>query len=89
MRESLARGEALLDLLFTSAEELIGEVKTGGSLGCSDHALVEFSILRDTGCVKSRVRTLKLRKSSFWHFGVLVLGTPWETALRDKGGNES
>ncbi|KAK4826957.1 hypothetical protein QYF61_012806 [Mycteria americana] len=33
--ESPTRGEALLDLLLTNAEELIGEVKTGGSLGCA------------------------------------------------------
>lgn len=44
--ESPTSGEALLDLLLTSAEELFGEVKSGGRLGCSNHALVEFSILR-------------------------------------------
>ena len=40
------RGEALLDLVLTNAEESIREVKIGGSLGCSDHALVEFVILK-------------------------------------------
>ncbi|KAK4810454.1 LOW QUALITY PROTEIN: hypothetical protein QYF61_004234 [Mycteria americana] len=47
--ESPTRGEALLDLLLAKVEELTGEVKIGGSLGCSDRALVEFSILRGTG----------------------------------------
>ncbi|KAK4816041.1 hypothetical protein QYF61_011049 [Mycteria americana] len=47
--ESPTRGEALLDLLLTNVEEFIGEVKTGGSLGCNVHALMEFSILRGTG----------------------------------------
>jgi len=47
--ESPTRGEAPLDLFSTSAEELIGEVKPGGNLGCTDHSLVEFSILRGTG----------------------------------------
>lgn len=46
--KSLTR-EALLDLLLTNVEEFIGEITTEGSLGCSDHALVEFSILRGTG----------------------------------------
>ncbi|KAF1446069.1 hypothetical protein FQV07_0012861, partial [Pygoscelis papua] len=38
------RGDAILDLLVTNASELIGNVKIGGSLGCSDHALVEFAV---------------------------------------------
>ncbi|KAK4810483.1 hypothetical protein QYF61_004263 [Mycteria americana] len=49
MIKSPTRGDVLLDLLLTNAEELLGEVKIGGSLGCSDHALVEFMILRDIG----------------------------------------
>lgn len=53
-------------------------------VGCSYHALVEFSILRGAGRVKSRVRTLTLRKANFWLFRVLVHGIPWETALGDK-----
>ncbi|GAB0208942.1 mitochondrial enolase superfamily member 1 [Grus japonensis] len=43
------RGNALLDPLVTNASELIRDVKIGGSLGCSDHALVEFAVLRDMG----------------------------------------
>ena len=54
-------------------------------VGCSYHALVEFSVLRGAGRVKSRVRTLNLRKANFWLFRVLVHGIPWETALGDKG----
>ena len=44
--------------MLTNAEESIREVKIGGSLGCSDHALVEFVILKNVGLIKSRVRTL-------------------------------
>jgi len=50
--------DALLDLMLTNASELISGVKTGGSLGCSDHALVEFTVLRDMGRVKCGVRNL-------------------------------
>lgn len=32
------RGEALLDLVLSSAEERVRGVKTGGSLGSNDHA---------------------------------------------------
>ena len=48
----------MLDLLLTSAEEIIKGVKAGGSLGCSDHALVKFMISRNADLTKSGVRTL-------------------------------
>lgn len=90
MMESSYRGEALLDLLCTNVEELIKGVKTGVRPGCSSHALEGFSILRDTaGWVKSRVRTLNLRKEIFQLFGALVQGISWETALRDTEVNKS
>ena len=53
------RGEALLYLLLTSAEDIIKGVKVGSSLGCSDCAPVEFTILRNVGLAKSGVRTLE------------------------------
>ena len=34
-------GKALLDLLLTNAEDSIREVKIGGSLGCSEHTLMD------------------------------------------------
>ena len=75
--------------MVTNASELIGDVKIGGSLGCSDDALVEFTVLRDMGQVKSKVRTLNFRKAKFQLFKESVNGTPWETALRDKGAEQS
>ncbi|KAK4827189.1 hypothetical protein QYF61_015151 [Mycteria americana] len=47
--DTCTRGDAILDLMVTNASELISDVKIGGSLGCSDHALVEFTVLRDMG----------------------------------------
>ncbi|TRZ08196.1 hypothetical protein HGM15179_018912 [Zosterops borbonicus] len=49
--DSTTREDVLLDLLVTNASELIRNVKIGGSLGCSDHTLVEFAVLRDMGQV--------------------------------------
>ncbi|PKU44938.1 hypothetical protein llap_4751 [Limosa lapponica baueri] len=63
--ENPTRGEAILDLLVTNPSELISDIKIGGSLGCSDHALVEFTVLTDMGQMKSKVRTLNLRKEKF------------------------
>jgi len=83
------RGDVLLDLLVTNTGELIGDIKVGGSLGCSDHALVVFAVLRGMGQVKSKVRTLNFRKAKFQLFKELVSRTPWESALRDKGAKQS
>lgn len=40
------RTVVLLDLVLANKEGLVGEVKAGNSLGCSDHEEVEFRILR-------------------------------------------
>ena len=53
------RGEVLLDLLLTSVEEIIKEVKIRGNLGCNDHVLIESMILKYANLSKSGVKTLK------------------------------
>ena len=75
--------------MLTNASELIGDVKTGRSLGCSDHTLVEFTLLRDMGKARSIVRNLNFRKANFQLFKELVSRTPWETALRDRDQNRA
>jgi len=82
------QGDAILDLMLTSASELTHDVKTGGSLGCSDHALVEFTVLRDMRKARSTVRTQNFRKAIFQLFRELVSSTPWETVLRDRGAEQ-
>jgi len=82
------RGDAILDLMLTNASELISDVKTGGSLGCSDHALVEFTVVRDMGKARGIVRTLNFGKANFQLFNEFVSRTPWETVLRDRGRTE-
>ena len=39
----------MLDLVLTNKEELVGNVKLKGSLGCRDHEMVMFKILRAAG----------------------------------------
>ncbi|GAB0206503.1 hypothetical protein GRJ2_003115900 [Grus japonensis] len=43
--EEPTRRGVLLDLVLMNKEGLVGDVKDGGSLGCSDHEMVEFRIL--------------------------------------------
>ncbi|KAK4822198.1 hypothetical protein QYF61_011839 [Mycteria americana] len=45
--DSPTREDAILDLMTTNASELICDIKTGGSLGSTDHALEEFAVLGD------------------------------------------
>ena len=54
------RGAAPLDLLFTN-RGLVGDVEVGGSLGQSDHNMVEFSILGRVRRGNSRTATLDFR----------------------------
>ena len=74
--DSPTRGDAILDLMLTNVSELIGGVKIGGSLGCSDHGLVEFTLLRDMGKVRSIVRNLNFWKAKIQLFMELVNRAP-------------
>lgn len=53
IKESTRNG-ALLNLLLTKKEELVGNVDTGDRLGCSDHEKVEFRVQREGSLAKSR-----------------------------------
>jgi len=48
----------LLDLVLTNKEGLVEDVKVRGSLGCSDHEMVEFRILHGASRAISRIPTL-------------------------------
>ncbi|CAM2111629.1 unnamed protein product [Caretta caretta] len=74
--EEPTRGRALLDLLLTNREELVGEAKLDGNLGGSDHELVEFRILTQGRKVSSRIRTLDFRKADFDSSGNGWVGSP-------------
>ena len=82
------RGDAILDLLLTNAKEQIGDIRIGGCLGCSDHAMVEFTLQRDMRQAKSKMRMLHFRKANLQVFRELVSKTPWKTVLMDKGAEQ-
>ena len=80
---------ALLDLLFTNREGLVGGVKAGDYLGQSDHEIVEFSILGDVRRVTSKTAILNFQRVDFNLFRTLVAGVPWESLLKGKGVQEA
>ncbi|GAB0207190.1 hypothetical protein GRJ2_003184600 [Grus japonensis] len=56
--EEPTRRGAMLDLVLTNKEGLVGDVKLKGSLGCSDHEMVEFRILRVARRARSKLTTM-------------------------------
>lgn len=73
------RGE-LLDLALTNKKGLVGDVKVGNSLGCSNHEMVEFRIM----CRRS---TVDFRRVNFDLLKNLLGGLefPWAGVLEGKG----
>ncbi|GAB0195117.1 mitochondrial enolase superfamily member 1 [Grus japonensis] len=65
--EPMRRG-AMLDLILTNKEGLVGDMKLKGSLGCSDHEMVEFRILRAARRALSKLTTLDFRRVDFGLF---------------------
>lgn len=59
----LTRGDALLDLIFTNKENLLGDKKVRGYLSCNTHEIVEFRILQGGNKVNSRSATLDFGKA--------------------------
>ncbi|GAB0202999.1 hypothetical protein GRJ2_002765500 [Grus japonensis] len=80
IEEPMRRG-AMLDLILTNKEGLVGDVKLKGSLGCSDHEMVEFRILR--------AATLDLSRADFGLFRDLFGRIPWDKALEGSGAQDS
>ncbi|KAK4811175.1 hypothetical protein QYF61_019806 [Mycteria americana] len=74
--EEPTRRGALLDLILTNNEGLVGDVKVKDSLGCSDHEMVEFKILKG-------------REEEFGLFNDLLGRLPWDKALEGRGAQES
>ncbi|KAK4807056.1 hypothetical protein QYF61_018397 [Mycteria americana] len=82
--EELMRGDALLDLIYPNKEELNRDVKFRGSLGCSDHEMVEFRILRERNKTKSRISALDFRRVDLGLFRDLLRRIPWEYSPGEK-----
>ncbi|PKU43024.1 rna-directed dna polymerase from mobile element jockey-like [Limosa lapponica baueri] len=60
VEDSMRRG-SMLDLVLTNKKGLVGNVK--GSLGCSDHEMVEFKILTAAKGVCSKLSSLDFRRA--------------------------
>ncbi|GAB0185519.1 hypothetical protein GRJ2_001017200 [Grus japonensis] len=88
IEESTRRG-AMLDLILTNKDGLVGDVKLKGSLGCSDHEMVEFKILRAARRAHSKLTALDFRRADFGLFRDLLARIPWDKALAGRGAQDS
>ena len=75
VEEPMRRG-AMRDLVLTSKKGLVGNVKLKGGLGCSDHEMVEFKILRAARRAHSKLATLDFRRADFGLFWDLLERVP-------------
>jgi len=80
MKELTRRG-VLLDVVLTSKDGLAEDVKVGGSLGCSEHEMVNFRSLCGGSRAISRITALDFRRANFCLFKNLLGGIPWLRAL--------
>ncbi|GAB0209624.1 hypothetical protein GRJ2_003428100 [Grus japonensis] len=64
--EEPTRRGAMLDLVLTNKEGLVGDVKLKGSLGCSDHEMVECRILRAVKEGTQQAHYPGLQESRLW-----------------------
>ncbi|GAB0189054.1 hypothetical protein GRJ2_001370700 [Grus japonensis] len=78
----------MLDLVLTNKEGLLGNVKLKGSLGSSDHEMVEFKILRAVRRVHSKLTTLDFRRADFGLFRDLLGRLLWDKAQEGRGAQE-
>ncbi|GAB0181834.1 mitochondrial enolase superfamily member 1 [Grus japonensis] len=83
------RRGAMLDIVLTNKEGMVGAVKLKGSLGCSDHEMVEFEILRAARRVHSKLTTLDFGRADFGLFRDLLGRVPWDKALEGRGAQDS
>ncbi|TRZ08993.1 hypothetical protein HGM15179_018118 [Zosterops borbonicus] len=77
------RRGAMLDLILTNKEELVGNVKLKSSLGCSDHEMVEFKILRRARMMYNKLIALGFRRADFGLFRGLLGRVPWDRAVEE------
>jgi len=60
-----------------------------GSLGCSDHEMVECTILRAARRAYSKLTTRNIRRADFGLFSDLLGRVPWDKALEGRRAQKS
>lgn len=69
--QRIQRGGAMLDLVLSSKEGLVGNVTFKGNLGCSDREVMEFEILEAMRRAHSKLTVLDFKRSGFGLWNLL------------------
>ncbi|PKU43415.1 rna-directed dna polymerase from mobile element jockey-like [Limosa lapponica baueri] len=85
--EQPTRRGAMLDLVLTNKEGLVGSVKLKGSLGCSDHEMVEFKILRAARRAHCKLAPLDFRRAD--SSGICLVGYHGTKPQREEAPREA
>ncbi|PKU38649.1 glycerol kinase [Limosa lapponica baueri] len=88
MVEEPTRSRPMLDLVLTNKEGLVGNIKLKGTLGCSDHEMVEFKIPGAARRLHSKLTTLDFRRADF---GLLrdLTGREWCIPTKKYSGKKA
>lgn len=70
--DTLAERGALLDQLLMNRKELAGDMKSNGSLGCSDHEIIELKNMRKTAIKIMTMDYKRVNLGLFWK--LIVMG---------------
>jgi len=87
--EEPTREGALLDLILTKKEGLVGDMKLRDSIGCSDQEMMEFRTPRGKSKTNSRITTLDFRRADFDLFRDLCGRITWDMVLERREVQEN
>lgn len=79
------RKGAMLYLILTNKEGLVGNVELKRSLGCSDYKTVQFCIQRTVRRKHSKLAALELGRADCGLFRDLLGRVSWDKALDGRG----
>ncbi|XP_050792311.1 uncharacterized protein LOC127042868 [Gopherus flavomarginatus] len=83
------RGDAILDLVLVSSEDLVEEMVVGDNLGSSDHELIQFKLDGRINKCRSGIRVFDFSRANFKELRKLVREVDWTEELVDLNVEEA
>jgi hypothetical protein len=80
---------AILDLILTNRDEMIDNVEATGTLGGSDHAILEFNILEAQAIEYTQTRVLDFKRANFNKLRETLGRITWMRILKGKTTQEA
>ena len=78
----------MLDLVFSSKNELVDNIKIGEPLGSSDHNQIHFSIKIQTEITDKKRWRRNLNKSKYKQMRTYLASINWTDFMKDKTATE-